>query len=84
MAYMTKREADEFRREIKKLLDEPLRWGGYEDQREWLWRLLRVASTLKQIAKMSLGSLTPALPLMDGQVTVSPNLAKGLCHALLI
>jgi hypothetical protein len=41
MAYMTKREADEFRRNIKSILDEPLRWRGYEDRREWLWGLLR-------------------------------------------
>jgi hypothetical protein len=41
MAYMTKREADEFRCEIKSILDEPLRWRGYEDRRERLWTLLR-------------------------------------------
>lgn len=41
MAYMTKREVDEFRREIKSILDEPLRWRGYEDRRERLWNLLR-------------------------------------------
>jgi hypothetical protein len=41
MAYMTKREADEFRREIKSIVDEPLRWRGYEDRRERLWKLYR-------------------------------------------
>jgi hypothetical protein len=41
MARMTKREADEFRNKIKTILAEPHHWRGYEDQRDWLRKLLQ-------------------------------------------
>jgi len=41
MARMTKREAGEFRGKIKAILAEPQHWRGYEDQRDWLWKLVR-------------------------------------------
>jgi hypothetical protein len=41
MARMTKREAEEFRQKIKSVLTEPHHWRGYEDQRDWLRKLLR-------------------------------------------
>jgi hypothetical protein len=41
MARMTKREADEFRQKIDSVLAEPHHWRGYEDQRDWLQKLLR-------------------------------------------
>ena len=41
MARMTKREADEFRERIRSVLAEPTHWRGFEDQRDWLKKLLR-------------------------------------------
>jgi hypothetical protein len=38
---MTKREAEEFRQRIKSVLAEPHHWRGYEDQLDWLRKLLR-------------------------------------------
>jgi hypothetical protein len=40
MARMTKREAEEFRQKIKSILAEPHHWRSYEDQRDWLRKLL--------------------------------------------
>jgi hypothetical protein len=80
MARMTKREANEFRGKIKSILAEPQHWRGYEDQRDWLWKLARreenyyTAAERKAVARIAY----VRTPFKGWPVIVLPNLLERL------